>query len=52
MMKFTKREGQETISLSSDRVASDIKHFHPSHSSFYFLLRMWLWDQLKFVLQR
>lgn len=24
----------------------------PSHSSFYFLLAMWLWDQLTFVLKR
>jgi len=52
MKKFTKCEGQETTSVSWDRPASDITNFHPNHSSFNFLLRMWLWDQLTFVLQR
>ena len=52
MKKFTKCGGHETTSVSWDRPASDITNFHPSCSSFYFLLRMWLWDQLTFVLQR
>ena len=52
LLEWRNSQNVKVESVSWDRPASDITNFHPSHSSFYFLLRMWLWDQLTFVLQR